>query len=306
VRLQPDLPNVLVNLGTTLAAQGKHAEAEKVFRSALQRWPKDPKAHNSLGNALADQRKHAEAEKVFRTAVRLQPSYANAHCNLGDVLRTQGRFAEALDALKRGHELGSRHPGWRHPSAGWVREVEQLVALDAKLSRILQGQVRPADAAERIALAKLCQEHKKHYASAARFYAEAFAAEPKLADDLRSGHRYNAACAAALAGCGQGVDVAKIAEKERARLRRQALDLLRAELTAWGQLLAKEPDKTRAAVQKALRHWQRDADFAGVRGGALARLPETEREPWQQLWADVEQTSRKANCKDTKEKAAGR
>jgi hypothetical protein len=52
-------------------------------------------------------------------------------------------------------------------------------------------------------------------------------------------------------------------------------------------------------VQRLLRHWQRGADFAGVRGAALARLPEAERQAWQQLWADVEQTLKKAARGDT-------
>jgi hypothetical protein len=95
-------------------------------------------------------------------------------------------------------------------------------------------------------------------------------------------------CVAALAGCGQGADAAKLDEKERARLRRQALDWLRADLTAWGKLLDKQPEKARAAVQQALRHWQEDSDLAGVRGDGLTRLPEAELQPWQQLWVDVE------------------
>ena len=41
-------------------------------------------------------------------------------------------------------------------------------------------------------------------------------------------------------------------------------------------------------MQQRLREWQQDADFAGVRGEALAKLPEAERKAWQQLWADVE------------------
>ena len=44
----------------------------------------------------------------------------------------------------------------------------------------------------------------KHHAAAARFWAEALAADPKLGDDRQAGHRYNAACAAALAGCRAG------------------------------------------------------------------------------------------------------
>jgi serine/threonine-protein kinase len=239
---------------------------------------------------------------AYRVALRLQPEFAQAHCNLGEVLGQQGRFGESLDAYRRGHELGSKRPGWSYPSAQWVRRAEQLVALDAKLAKVLHGQVQPADAAERIALAGLCQECKKQYAAAARFYAEAFADQPKLAEALRTGHRYNAACAAALAGCGQGEDAAKLDDAERVRLRRQALDWLRADLKAWGQLLDREPEKTRATVQKSLRHWQQDADFAGVRGDALAKLPEAERQSWRLLWQDVEQTLKKAGGSDTEEK----
>jgi hypothetical protein len=236
--------------------------------------------------------------------LRLRPDFPEAHIQLGFALQHHGRFAEALAALKRGHELGSKQPGWDHSSAQSVWWAEQLVALDAKLPKALQGQAQPADAAERVALAYFCQMYKKRYAAAARFYAEAIAAEPKLTDDVRTEteHRYNAACVAALAGCGQGADAAKLDDAERARLRKQALDWLRADLAAWGQLLEKEPEKNRAAVLKTLRHWQEDADFAGVRGDALAKLPEAERPPWQQLWADVEGTLKKAGRSDTEKK----
>jgi hypothetical protein len=64
---------------------------------------------------------------------------------------------------------------------------------------------------------------------------------------------------------------------------------LRADLAAWGQRLEKQPDQARARVQERLRFWQQDSDFNGVRGAALAKLPEAERQAWQQLWKDVEQ-----------------
>jgi serine/threonine-protein kinase len=197
--------------------------------------------------------------------------------------------------LRRSRELGAKQSKGPNPYAEQARVAEQLVALDAKLAKVLQGKAQPADAAERIELAKLGQEYKKQYAAAARFYSEAFAAQPKLADDLRTHYRYNAACAAALAGCSHGADAAKLDDKERARLRRQALDWLRDDLTAWGKFLEKDPERTQAAVQQTLRHWQQDTDFTGLRGAALARLPEAERQPWQQLWADVEQALRKTN-----------
>src|SRR5205823_5291621 len=130
---------------------------------------------------------------------------------------------------------------------------------------------------------------KSLYAAATRFYAEAFAQQPKLADDLNAQPRYEAACAAALAGCGQGKDADQSDAKERARLRRQALDWLRADLTAYRRLLDKEPDKARPVVHETMQHWLQDKDFTGVRGpAALAKLPEAERQQWQTLWQEIE------------------
>jgi hypothetical protein len=146
-----------------------------------------------------------------------------------------------------------------------------------------------------MALAWLCQqEHKKLYAAAARYYAEAFAAQPGLADDLRDESRYSAACAAACAGCGQGEDAGRLDDQERARLRRQALTWLRADLAQHASTVEKGAPEARANVQRKLQHWQDDTDFAGVRGEALAKLPEAERQTWQQLWDEVEALRQRA------------
>jgi hypothetical protein len=110
------------------------------------------------------------------------------------------------------------------------------------------------------------------------------------AADLTKQHRYNAACAAALAGCGQGLDAGSIGDEERARLRQQALDWLRADLDRWRKLLEGDSADVRAKVVKTLKHWQTDSDLSGVRDpGApgLAKLPEAEREAWGKLWAEV-------------------
>jgi serine/threonine-protein kinase len=132
--------------------------------------------------------------------------------------------------------------------------------------------------------------YKRLYAAAARFYAQAFAAELELADNLYTGDRYNAAYAAALAGCGQGEDALKLDDQERTRLRRQALDWLRADLALRAKQAAGTRPGERARAERALQHWLKDTDFAGVRGEALAKLPEAERQAWRTLWADVAET----------------
>jgi serine/threonine-protein kinase len=186
-----------------------------------------------------------------------------------------------------------------------VRQCERLVELDAKLPRVLKGEAQPADAAERLELAQMCQlPGKSLNAAAVRFYTDVFAAEPKVADDLGAAHRYKAACAAALAGVGQGRDASDLGEKGRARLRQQALDWLRADLAACGRVLGNGPEDARPLALRCLQHCLADSDFAGVRDPeALARLPERERKAWQQLWGDVRNSLTRAQDRAAPRKA---
>src|SRR5262249_1885208 len=156
-----------------------------------------------LGCALLAKRELDGAIAAFQDAVRLKDDDPEFHCNLGHSLRDKGLFVEALTHLRRGHDLGSRNPRWRYPSAAWVQDCERLVELDAKRPGVLRGEIQPANAAEGIALAEMCLRCKKLYTAAPRFYAGAFASQPELAKDLNRHHRYEAARAAALAGCRQ-------------------------------------------------------------------------------------------------------
>src|SRR5689334_13942472 len=110
-----------------------------------------------------------------------------------------------------------------------LAEAERLAAVQGKLAALLKGDFKPSTNDERLRLSELCLIKKLHR-TAAGLYADAFAADPKLAADLTAGHRYDAACCAALAAAGQGEDAAKLDDKERARLRKQALEWLRAHL----------------------------------------------------------------------------
>jgi tetratricopeptide (TPR) repeat protein/serine/threonine protein kinase len=303
IRLKPDHADAHNSLGSALSLQGKMEEALSALRQAISLKPDLFNAHANLASALYQMRDLQGAIAASRKAVALKPGDAAIYLVLGQALRDNGEFAEALIALKHGHELGSRNPRWPYPSAKLVRECEKLVTLDARLSRVLAGKEAVADARERLAFADLCYL-KRRFERSARFYEEALSQEPGLAEDFQHNRRYNAACTAALAGCGQGADAATLEHKTRARLRRQALDWLRADLAAWAQLLEK-PTQV-GAVQQTLRHWQQEPELAGVRGGGLTKLPEEERQPWQQLWADVEQTLTRASHKGTKDANASK
>jgi serine/threonine protein kinase/Flp pilus assembly protein TadD len=297
LRLKPDYAAAHNNLGIVLKDKGELAQAIDHYREALRLKPDYVEAHNNLGVALEATDDLAGAKASLEEAVRLKPDLFDAHCNLGTVLQEMGQFTQALAAYRRAHELGSKDPQSASRSAAGVRECERLVALDRKLPAILEGKQDAGSPAERIELGKLCA-CKRLPAAGARFYREAFTAVPQLAEDQERNHRYDAACAAALAGSGRGEDAAQLDEQKRASWRRQALEWLGADLIHWARQVKNPSPQSRLAVQRALAHWQLDRDLAGVRGAAaLAKLPPAERQAWHQFWAEVEDTLAKARGK---------
>jgi hypothetical protein len=181
-----------------------------------------------------------------------------------------------------------------------------LIQLQKRLPAMVQGKDSSKDAGELLAFADLCRRpFDEQYAASAKFFAAAFAADPKLAAEFPTPHRPNAACVAAMAGCGKGKDADRLDDKERARLRRQALDWLRAELDAWGRALGNAPEQAHPILLREVGRWLEDTDFAGVRGAeALGKLPEAERQAWQKLWNDVADMLKRAREKTAPEKRA--
>lgn len=288
IRLKPDLAAAHSCLGHALHAKRALDEAVAEYRRAIELRPNYAVDHYNLGNTLWEQGQTDEAIAHFRRAIQIDPTYAEAHCNLGHVLESKGLFSEALAALKRGDELGSKRPRWPYPSQRWVNDCKRLLELDARLPALLVGKEKPAQGVEATEIAKVCKL-KGLYGSSARFYEAAFASNPELAEDFRAGHRYSAACVAALAGCGQGKDDPPLGEQARTRWRRQALDWLRADLVyATKQWETGSPPLT-TLVQQKLQIWQVNSDLAGVRDqAALAKLPHAEEEAWNKLWSQVD------------------
>jgi serine/threonine protein kinase/Flp pilus assembly protein TadD len=284
IALKPDLTLAHFNLGLVLTNCGRLSEAVTALRKAIDLNADYPMGHYDLGNAFWKQGRLDEAVAAYRRAVALKPDYAEAYCNLGGALRQQGEFAQALAAYRQGHELGSRRPDWAYPSDRWVKQCQRLVALGGRQEAILRREAQPANAAERTEFAQLCS-CKSCYLASARWWAEAFVADPNLADDLPAGYRNEAAYAAARAAAGQG-DAGQLGDGERARWRKLALAWLRADLTAQARLLQGRKPEDCDRVGHQMCCWQGDPDLAGLRDPDV--LPTDEQEACQQFWTDVE------------------
>jgi tetratricopeptide (TPR) repeat protein/serine/threonine protein kinase len=295
--IQPKLLQAHANLGYALHIKGELDEAIASLHRALTLDPEVPYVHEYLGQALHKAGRRKEAIKAWSTAVRLDPEMAMSHLWLGKALLLQGRPGEALGPLGQAAKLLPANVARVQGLAAELSLAKRLEGLEKRLPAFLAGTDRPGDNRERLDVCELLRRQER-FAAAARFWADAFAADPKAAEDLNAAHRYNAARSAALAAAGKGEDAGKLDDKEQARLRKQALDWLKADLALHTRHLESGRPADRARSLRVLKEWQGDTDFAGLRDkAALEKLPPDKQKAFSQLWADVAALLKKAEDK---------
>ncbi len=233
---------------------------------------------------LADLDRRKEAIDEYQRAVHLEPDLVIARNHLALTLQSDGRLEEALAEYRKVSALGVAE------AKDQIQACKRLLALRQRFSDLSTKGYQPSNNAERLALADLCgQPFEGLYVQSEQLYAEAFNVDPRLAyDPSAATHRLNAAIASALAARGLGNDAARLNEKERDRLRIQALNRLQAELDLAARATQGYDAQARAAAQQALWICRRHAAFTEVRDPvAVAKLPEAERAQWQKLWKDI-------------------
>ncbi len=275
------------NLGKVLEEQGKLEEAAAEYRRATDLDPKGALAHNGLGSVLDEQGKLEEAATECRLAIDLDPRYAFPHVNLGNVLDDQGKPDAAAAEYRRAIDIDPKD-AVAHTNLGLILE-KQGKPDEAAAEHRRAIDIDPKNALAHINLCALLHKQGKFDESISSWQRVIELPPPR--DSPRPNWHidavYDAACAASLGAAGKGVD-SGLDDKERARLRSQALDWLRIDLNAWDKRRRDGP-KAGPEIQKTLQDWQKDSDLAGVRDAdALAKLPEAEREAWRKLWADVD------------------
>lgn len=88
-------PVYLNALGVALKNQKKYAEAEKLYRQAIEENPKDFNGWYILGILLHDCQRYEEAETVLTKALKLDSTHSKAWLFLGNSIANQQRVAEA-------------------------------------------------------------------------------------------------------------------------------------------------------------------------------------------------------------------
>ena len=98
----PDNPDwrILSVQGTVLDQLGRHDEARQYYASALKIAPDQPSVLSNLGLSYVLSKELPKAEEILRRAYASTKADARVRQNLGLVVGLQGRFAEAESIVK--------------------------------------------------------------------------------------------------------------------------------------------------------------------------------------------------------------
>jgi len=188
LRIKPDYPEALNNLGVALERSGRLPEAIAHYQQALRLKPYYADPYYNLGIALERQGRSQEAMACYEQALRIKPDYAEAHNNLGNILVASGRVPEAIEHWEQAlrvrpdfagahNNLGSALLGLGRVSEA-IRQYEEALRLAPDYARAHYNLGTALDRAGRVS------EAIAHYEQAVRLQPDFVDAHYSLGNDL--------------------------------------------------------------------------------------------------------------------------
>jgi tetratricopeptide (TPR) repeat protein len=104
-KLDPSSDEALNGLASAYEHLGRAGDAERVYRSAIDRRPYYWANYYALSNFLVRQAKYSQAETVLQMAVNEFPSNSFLYRRLGVIEFFQGRYPQSIAALKTSLDL---------------------------------------------------------------------------------------------------------------------------------------------------------------------------------------------------------
>ncbi len=89
----------LLDQSIGLLKQGKHEQAERLLRRALELEPRAKEAYNNLAAIYSQRNEHESAREMLRAALEIDPLYVFPRCNLAGYLLDDGDVEGALEML---------------------------------------------------------------------------------------------------------------------------------------------------------------------------------------------------------------
>jgi tetratricopeptide (TPR) repeat protein len=274
-------PSLVGILGEDLDDVRQFAASRTYLRAAADRYPHDPFVQYYLFESCHQIEPDGprEALRHIAAACVLRPQSAFFQFKLGDCYEKLEAYDQAVAAYRKSIEIGPKSAlAYRHLGEALAKKKDEMGAMAAfqEAFRISPDDLRcmRSHAMGLVALGRAAEGFQEIVDAIARF--PFHAADPRLA--LR------AAAAGAAMNCADGKGSPVVPAAQRQLYRKQALELLAADLAALEKIAASEP----YPVLPIIRRWRMDRDFESVRPPRTTNLPPEERKGWEALWAQVE------------------
>jgi len=130
LELDAELAEAHASRGVVLSMQGRHAESEQQFETAIRANPNLFEAHYFFARALFAQGKHEPAGREYQEAMRIRPEDYQSPLLVAQSYDVLGRDEEARAARRRGVSVAEEHLR-REPDdpRAWYMGANGLVAL---------------------------------------------------------------------------------------------------------------------------------------------------------------------------------
>lgn len=177
LRLLPDHPGVVNNIGVVLEKLGRLEEALARYEQVRRSTPPHPGLLNNCAIVLRKLGRGAEALERFDQALALKPDYAEALTSRGRLLVEQlARAADGLQSLNRSLQLRPAHADTLYFRGRALQALDRFADALASFDGALAVQPRHAEALE---FRALTLERLKRYAEAAETWEQLLTVAPE-------------------------------------------------------------------------------------------------------------------------------
>jgi tetratricopeptide (TPR) repeat protein len=268
-------------LGRDLMGVRQYEPCRDYLRAAVDQYPDDVWLHYELSEVCHRVQKtdFVEAFRHMSAASTLQPGSPRFLNRLGGLYMNLGSRDRAVAAFRKACDVNpDKYSGKLSLAINLAKMSDWDGAIAAFRERVV---MRPDLVEAWFDLITHLIDAGKH-AEALETMQAAFQENPRWAEDPRTYIRYHAARAANNCADGKGVDPPP--PGKRPAYRKQAFELLFADLAALRAL----PATDRAFVHRALQSWLGVPDLASARDPVvIGQLPSDERDAWNKLWVEV-------------------
>lgn len=108
LKLLPDDPDILINLGRLAIRMGMHPVAEQLFLHYLSRKPDNAEGINNLALAIASQGRNPQAISLLKDFISQHPTHANLWNSLAGMLAEEGDIENAKTFYREALRLSPR------------------------------------------------------------------------------------------------------------------------------------------------------------------------------------------------------